>query len=161
VTTVGYGDLYPHTVAGRLVAMALMLVGIGFLGVLTATVASYFVKVDQQGRQQRDTSRAGSDRGRDRRLEESIRASEAMRSRTLPGGVVAAVLLGLGFASASAGTSPPPPAGATAQCRDGSYSYSQHHSGTCSHHVVLRVGWTAQAAVKWIRPVARAVPQAP
>jgi Protein of unknown function (DUF3761) len=27
-----------------------------------------------------------------------------------------------------------PPAGATAQCRDGTYSFSQHHSGTCSHH---------------------------
>lgn len=27
-----------------------------------------------------------------------------------------------------------PPPGATAQCRDGSYSYSLHHSGTCSHH---------------------------
>jgi Protein of unknown function (DUF3761) len=26
------------------------------------------------------------------------------------------------------------PAGATAKCRDGSYSYSQHASGTCSHH---------------------------
>ena len=26
------------------------------------------------------------------------------------------------------------PAGATAQCRDGSYSFSQHHSGTCSRH---------------------------
>lgn len=26
------------------------------------------------------------------------------------------------------------PAGATAQCGDGTYSYSQHHSGTCSHH---------------------------
>jgi hypothetical protein len=26
------------------------------------------------------------------------------------------------------------PAGATAQCRDGSYSFSQHHSGTCSSH---------------------------
>ena len=26
------------------------------------------------------------------------------------------------------------PAGATAQCSDGSYSFSQHHSGTCSHH---------------------------
>ena len=25
-------------------------------------------------------------------------------------------------------------AGASAQCRDGSYSYSEHHSGTCSHH---------------------------
>ncbi|WP_354015490.1 DUF3761 domain-containing protein [Dyella japonica] len=26
------------------------------------------------------------------------------------------------------------PAGASAQCRDGSYSFSTHHSGTCSHH---------------------------
>ena len=26
------------------------------------------------------------------------------------------------------------PAGATAQCRDGSYSFSQHRRGTCSHH---------------------------
>ena len=26
------------------------------------------------------------------------------------------------------------PKGATAQCRDGSYSFSQSHSGTCSHH---------------------------
>ena len=29
------------------------------------------------------------------------------------------------------GSAPP---GATALCRDGTYSYSQHHSGTCSHH---------------------------
>jgi hypothetical protein len=27
-----------------------------------------------------------------------------------------------------------PPAGASAQCRDGSYSFSAHRSGTCSHH---------------------------
>lgn len=27
-----------------------------------------------------------------------------------------------------------PPAGATAQCRDGTYSFSQHRQGTCSHH---------------------------
>lgn len=26
------------------------------------------------------------------------------------------------------------PAGATAQCRDGSWSFSQSHRGTCSHH---------------------------
>ncbi len=26
------------------------------------------------------------------------------------------------------------PTGATAQCGDGSYSFSQHHQGTCSHH---------------------------
>ena len=27
-----------------------------------------------------------------------------------------------------------PPEGATAQCRDNTYSFSQHHRGTCSHH---------------------------
>ncbi len=43
VTTVGYGDTYPVTPFGQGVAVALMLVGIGLLGVLTATVASYFV----------------------------------------------------------------------------------------------------------------------
>ena len=26
------------------------------------------------------------------------------------------------------------PAGASAQCRDGTYSFSAHRSGTCSHH---------------------------
>ncbi|HEY5442652.1 MAG TPA: DUF3761 domain-containing protein [Candidatus Saccharimonadales bacterium] len=31
-------------------------------------------------------------------------------------------------------SSPSAPAGATAQCVDGSYSFSQSHSGTCSHH---------------------------
>ena len=27
-----------------------------------------------------------------------------------------------------------PPAGATAQCADGTYSFSQHSRGMCSHH---------------------------
>jgi voltage-gated potassium channel Kch len=44
VTTVGYGDRYPVTEGGRIVAVVLMLVGIGLIGVLTATVASVFIK---------------------------------------------------------------------------------------------------------------------
>ena len=47
VTTVGYGDLYPTTVQGRLVGMVLMFVGIGFLSLLTAAVASRFVKEER------------------------------------------------------------------------------------------------------------------
>ena len=44
VTTVGYGDRFPTTEGGRIVAVVLMLVGIGLIGTLTATVASVFIK---------------------------------------------------------------------------------------------------------------------
>jgi len=43
VTSVGYGDRFPVTAGGRGVAVVLMLVGIGLLGVITANVAAYFV----------------------------------------------------------------------------------------------------------------------
>jgi voltage-gated potassium channel len=46
VTTVGYGDVYPTTVIGRIIAAALMVVGIGFLSLLTAAIASTFVSQD-------------------------------------------------------------------------------------------------------------------
>jgi voltage-gated potassium channel len=52
VTTVGYGDLYPTTVQGRLIGMALMFTGIGFLSLLTAAIASRFVK--QERTEERD-----------------------------------------------------------------------------------------------------------
>ena len=43
-TTVGYGDVSPVTGEGRLIAVALMVVGIGFIGVLTATITSFFIE---------------------------------------------------------------------------------------------------------------------
>ena len=50
--------------------------------------------------------------------------------RTVSALVLAAVVLAVVAAAGRAA----PPAGATAQCRDGTYSFSQHRSGTCSHH---------------------------
>ena len=50
ITTVGYGDVAPVTHAGRGVATFLMLLGIGLFGVLTASVASWFVEQEQRER---------------------------------------------------------------------------------------------------------------
>jgi voltage-gated potassium channel len=41
-TTVGYGDISPTTLEGRVIAVILMLTGIGVVGVFTATIASFF-----------------------------------------------------------------------------------------------------------------------
>ena len=43
VTTVGYGDHVPVTDAGRIVATLVMLIGVGFLTVITASITGTFV----------------------------------------------------------------------------------------------------------------------
>ena len=48
VTTVGYGDRFPTTTEGRLLAVMLMIVGISLVGVITASVAAWFVKMSQE-----------------------------------------------------------------------------------------------------------------
>ena len=47
VTTVGYGDRFPVTTEGRLLAVLLMLAGISLVGVITASIASWFVRMSQ------------------------------------------------------------------------------------------------------------------
>lgn len=44
ITTVGYGDKYPVTTEGRIIATLLITVGVGLFGTFTAFVSSWFVK---------------------------------------------------------------------------------------------------------------------
>ena len=48
LTTVGYGDSFPVTVEGRLVAAVLMTVGVGLFGTFTAYIATSFMEVGQK-----------------------------------------------------------------------------------------------------------------
>ncbi|MBO9534537.1 MAG: two pore domain potassium channel family protein [Solirubrobacteraceae bacterium] len=48
VTTVGYGDISPETTAGRVIAMTVMTVGIGFVALVTAAAAERFIKGPSQ-----------------------------------------------------------------------------------------------------------------
>lgn len=56
-TTVGYGDVSPHTESGRVVAAVLMIVGTGFVALLTAAAAQRFLAQEIQS----DVERAVGD----------------------------------------------------------------------------------------------------
>ncbi|MET7902767.1 ion channel [Streptomyces sp. NPDC005355] len=49
-TTVGYGDFYPVTLRGRLIACLVMFVGITTYGVITAAIAAWFVGREENRR---------------------------------------------------------------------------------------------------------------
>ena len=70
ITTVGYGDLTPVTVEGRLIATGVMISGIALLGVVTATIASWVI--DQVGRRNDEAQTAT--RREIRELTDEIRA---------------------------------------------------------------------------------------
>jgi voltage-gated potassium channel len=79
-TTVGYGDNVPTTAAGRIVAAAVMLFGIGFLAVITAAITSTFVA------RSRLESIAARTPDEDRRLDARLERIEAAVNADAPTG---------------------------------------------------------------------------
>ncbi|HJZ72035.1 MAG TPA: ion channel [Vicinamibacterales bacterium] len=75
-TTVGYGDVSPVTPEGRFIAVGLMLLGIAFIGVFTATVSSFFF----------DQGRVGQVEERLARIEAKLDVlNAALRQRSVAG----------------------------------------------------------------------------
>ena len=69
VTTVGYGDNVPTNISGQLLAALVMLLGIGFLTVITAAITSTFVSRSRQTPSDIDTPTAEQLRLMNERLE--------------------------------------------------------------------------------------------
>ena len=79
VTTVGYGDIGPETDAGRVIAMVVMIIGIGFVALVTAAAAERFIL----GSGGRDDDREFAERGAVPLAEQSPQERIAVLRQTL------------------------------------------------------------------------------
>ena len=80
VTTVGYGDDVPTTFKGQLIAVLVMLFGIGFLTVVTAAITSSFI---ERSRMEHSRSDAGSATAEQlRQIEQRLERIEAALNRS-------------------------------------------------------------------------------
>ena len=80
ITTVGYGDRYPVTTVGRLIAAVLMIAGVGLFGTFTGYVASFFVE-EEQAQDESDLRLLISEV---RQLREKIEQLEQRQTDSLP-----------------------------------------------------------------------------
>lgn len=71
ITTVGYGDKHPVTTEGRIIAVALITVGVGLFGTFTAYVASWFVEKREEQEQQDKKNREDAEK----KIEEEKKAA--------------------------------------------------------------------------------------
>jgi voltage-gated potassium channel len=82
LTTVGYGDRYPVTLEGRIVAVLLMLAGVGLFGTLSGFFASWFLAPEEH----RQESEIDSLRQEIQRLREAVERSDPATGSSKGGG---------------------------------------------------------------------------
>ena len=83
VTTVGYGDRYPVTNAGRVVGVLIMTVGVGLFGTLTGFLANAFVNPPAKETTDTDTGDADvrAELAEIRRMLQALQDRDATRAR--------------------------------------------------------------------------------
>ena len=84
VTTVGYGDVAPANVGGRLIGAVVMLEGIAFIAIITAVITSTFVARATQDERTQAAQDELSDRElMERRFDELERKLDALAARSV------------------------------------------------------------------------------
>jgi voltage-gated potassium channel Kch len=78
VTTVGYGDITPKTVVGRVIGSAVLLYSVAFLTILTAAITTSFI---ERARAQRQPARPGHDDPVVARLDDIVERLDRVEQR--------------------------------------------------------------------------------
>jgi voltage-gated potassium channel len=78
VTTVGYGDVTPHRVSGRIIAAFVMLEGIAFLTIIVAAITSTFVA---RAAKERDVAQSADEDAAEVRIEARLDSIEQRLDR--------------------------------------------------------------------------------
>ena len=82
VTTVGYGDVTPANVSGRIIGAVVMLEGIAFIAIITAVITSTFVaRATQDSRAQAAQEELSDRELMERRFDELERKLDALAAR--------------------------------------------------------------------------------
>lgn len=86
VTTVGYGDVTPTNLSGRLVGAAVMLEGTAFIAIVTAVITSTFVaRASRESEATRKQNEVSDRELTDKRFDELERKLDLLMARQSPG----------------------------------------------------------------------------